>query len=222
LANPANSQHIRSVEEPAVGRNPAAGHLLQRLPSFAAAATLAMTLTLATAISIRSINQSQSDLRFEELVHSVSLEVASEFKKSLSELAAIRGFPEASDYVTPTQFRTFASALERENWSVNALGFIRKVDNTEIAEFNRMMSEQLNDNFELESEGVRPYYLPVAFTYPETLGILNPGEDLMYHPRYTPLMNEAEQERKNGCFSTRSFGIESARPGRCIGVHADI
>lgn len=181
-----------------MGNDDSAGHLLQRLPSFAAAATLAMLLamTLATAISIRAINQSQSGLRFEELVDSVSLEVDSEFKKSLSELAAIRGFLEASDDVNPGKFRTFASALERENWSVHALGYIKKVDSDETAEFNRMMSLQLGDEFELEAGGYRPFYMPVAFTYPETLGILNPGEDLVYHPRYTPLMNKAELERK--------------------------
>ncbi len=198
LANPAISGLIKQSEQESASKDGSAGHLLQRLPSFAAAATLAMLLamTLATAISIRSINQSQSDTRFEELVSSVSLEVDAEFNKSLSELAAIRGFLEASTDVGPGQFRTFSSALERENWSVHALGYIKKVDNTETAEFNRMMSLQLNDDFQLESDGYRPYYLPVAFTYPETLGILNPGEDLVFHPRYTPVMTKAEQERK--------------------------
>jgi PAS domain-containing protein len=59
-----------------------------------------------------------------------------------------------------------------------------------------MMSTQFNEEFVLESDGFRSYYLPVAFTYPETLGILNPGEDLILHTRYTPLMNKAELERK--------------------------
>ena len=198
MANPAVSQPVNHVQASAPGKEAAAGHLLKRLPSLAAAATLAMLLamTLATAISIRSINQSQSDLRFEELVDSISLEVDAEFNKSLSELAAIRGFLEATEYVTPEQFRTFASALESANWSVNALGFIKKVEADETADFNRMMSAQLDDDFVLESDGFQPYYLPVAFTYTETLGILNPGEDLVLHPRYTPLMNEAELERK--------------------------
>ncbi len=198
MVNPAISQPFKKVEESAVGKEATRGHLLQRLPSFAAAATLAMLLamTLATAISIRSINQSQSDLRFDKLVESTSLEVDSEFKKSLSELAAIRGFLEATDSVTPTQFGTFASALERENWSVHALGYIKKVEPNEVPEFNEMMSAQLNDDFRLESQGHLGYFLPVAFTYPETLGILNPGEDLLFHPRYTPLMNEAEKDRK--------------------------
>ncbi len=155
-----------------------------------------LAMTLATAISIRSINQSQSDLRFEELVDSVSLEVDSEFNKSLSELAAIRGFLEATDDVDPSMFRTFASALERENWSVHALGYIKKVPGAETANFNRMMSLQLKDEYELESNGYRSFYMPVAFTYPETLGILNPGEDLVFHPRYTPLMNAAELDGK--------------------------
>lgn len=198
MANPAVSQPLNHVEASTPGKEAAAGHLLKRLPSFAAAATLAMLLamTLATAISIRSINQSQSDLRFEELVDSISLEVDAEFNKSLSELAAIRGFLEATEYVTPEQFRTFASALEQANWSVNALGFIKKVEADETIEFNQMMSFQLNDEFALEEDGYRSYYLPVAFTYPETLGILNPGEDLVLHPRYTPLMNAAESENK--------------------------
>jgi len=198
LANPAIPRLLKQGEQPSSTRENGSGHLLQRLPSFAAAATLAMLLamTLATAISIRSINQSQSDLRFEELVDSISLEVDSEFNKSLSELAAIRGFLEAADDVTPAQFRTFASALERENWSVHALGFIKKVGAGDTEEFNEMMSTQLHDSFELESGGYRSYYLPVAFTYPETLGILNPGEDLIFHPRYTPLMSRAELERK--------------------------
>lgn len=155
-----------------------------------------LAMTLATAISIRSINQSQSDLRFEELVDSVSLEVDSEFNKSLSELAAIRGFLEATDDVDPGMFHTFASALERENWSVHALGYIKKVPAEETAEFNRMMSLQLRDDYALESNGYRSFYMPVAFTYPETLGILNPGEDLVFHPRYTPLMNSAELDGK--------------------------
>ena len=198
LANPAIPRLHKQSEHSDVGRESTPGHLLQRLPSFAAAATLAMLLamTLATAISIRSINVSQSDLRFEELVDSVSLEVDAEFNKSLSELAAIRGFLEATDDVTPAQFRTFSSALERENWSVNALGYIKKVGAGDTAAFNAMMSEQLRDEFELESGGYRSYYMPVAFTYPETLGILNPGEDLVFHPRYTPLMSRAELERK--------------------------
>jgi len=198
LANPAISQPITRIEDQQDAIQAATGHLLQRLPSLAAAATLAMllTMTLATAISIRSINQSQSDLRFEELVGSISLEVDAEFNKSLSELAAIRGFLEATESVTPEQFRTFASALERENWSVNALGYIKKVNADETLEFNEMMSRQLDGNFALESEGFRSYYLPVAFTYPETLGILNPGEDLVFHPRYTPLMSKAELERR--------------------------
>lgn len=198
MANPAVTQPLNHAEATTPGKDAAAGHLLKRLPSFAAAATLAMLLamTLATAISIRSINQSQSDLRFEELVDLISLEVDAEFNKSLSELAAIRGFLEATEYVTPEQFRTFASALERENWSVNALGFIKKVAADDTADFNQMMSAQLDDEFVLESDGYRAYFLPVAFTYPETLGILNPGEDLVFHPRYTPLMNEAELERK--------------------------
>ncbi len=155
-----------------------------------------LAMTLATAISIRTINQSQSNLRFEELVDGVSLEVESEFSKSLSELAAIRGFLEASDYVNLDRFRTFASALERENWSVHALGFIKKVDADGIADFNRMMSAQLDDEFDLAANGTKAYYLPVAFTYPETLGILNPGEDLVDHPRYTSVMNQAETERR--------------------------
>ncbi len=155
-----------------------------------------LAMTLATAISIRSINQSQSDLRFDELVDSVSLEVDSEFNKSLSELAAIQGFLEASDDVNPSQFRTFASALERASWSVHALGYIKKVAADDTAGFNRMMSLQLNDDFELGSDGYQDFYMPVAFTYPETLGILNPGEDLAFHPRYTPLMNKAETERQ--------------------------
>ncbi len=198
LANPAIPSAIKRGESNPANREDSPGHLLQRLPSFAAAATLAMLLamTLATAISIRSINQSQSDVRFEELVSSVSQEVDAEFNKSLSELAAIRGFLEASTDVSPGQFHTFSSALERENWSVHALGYIKRVENNETAEFNRMMSLQLNDEFELESDGYRPYYMPVAFTYPETLGILNPGEDLVFHPRYTPLMKTAELERK--------------------------
>ncbi len=198
MANPAIPRILRQNDQSTSVRENGSGHLLQRLPSFAAAATLAMLLamTLATAISIRSINQSQSDLRFEELVDSISLEVDSEFNKSLSELAAIRGFLEAADDVTPAQFRIFASALERENWSVHALGFIKKVGAGDTDEFNVMMSEQLHDEFELESGGYRSYYLPVAFTYPATLGILNPGEDLIFHPRYTPLMSRAELERK--------------------------
>lgn len=198
LANPAISQPVNRTEDSVTGNDSGSGHLLQRLPSLAAAATLAMLLamTLGTAISIRSINQSQSDLRFEELVDSVSLEVQSEFNKSLSELAAIKGFLEATDSVSPSQFRTFASALEKENWSVNALGFILKVSADETGEFNRMMSLQLDDDFKLESDGFRSYFLPVAYTYPETLGILNPGEDLLFHPTYTPLMDRAERERK--------------------------
>ncbi|MCH7983109.1 MAG: CHASE domain-containing protein, partial [Chloroflexi bacterium] len=198
MANPAISQPFNGIEDPAAGSDSGSGHLLQRLPSFAAAATLAMLLamTVATAISIRTINQTRSDLRFQELVDTVSLEVDAEFNKSLSELAAIKGFLEATDSVTPAQFRTFASALEKANWSVNALGFIRKVSADETAEFNRMMSMQLNDDFVLESDGLRQYFLPVAFTYPETLGTLNPGEDMSNHPTYTPLMNRAELERK--------------------------
>jgi len=181
LVNPAVNHPGNHADATAPGKEAAAGHLLQRLPSFAAAATLAMLLamTIATAISIRSINQSQSDLRFEELVDSISLEVGAEFNKSLSELAAIRRFLEATEYVTPEQFRTFASALERANWSVNALGFTKRVEADETADFNQMMSTQLNDDFVLEADGSRSYYLPDAFTYPETLGILNPGEDLV-------------------------------------------
>jgi hypothetical protein len=198
LANPAIPQSIHRVEESAAGRKTGGDQLLQRLPTLAAAATLAMLLamTVATAVSIRTINQTQSDLRFQELVDSVSLEVDSEFNKSLSELAAIKGFLEATDSVSPEQFRIFASALEAENWSVNALGFIKKVRADEIPEFNRMMSQQLNDDFRLESDGLRSYFLPVAYTYPETLGVLNPGEDLLFHPTYTPLMDRAERDRK--------------------------
>ncbi|MCH7982940.1 MAG: CHASE domain-containing protein [Chloroflexi bacterium] len=198
MANPAISQSVNRIEVSPAGRVSDRGHLLQRLPTLAAAATLAMLLamTVATAISIRSINYTRSDTRFQELVDSVSLEVDAEFNKSLSELAAIKGFLEATDSVTPAQFRTFASALEQANWSVNALGFIKKVNADETAEFNRMMSLQINDDFSLESHGLNPYFLPVAFTYPETLGILNPGEDMLYHPTYTPLMNSAELERK--------------------------
>ena len=155
-----------------------------------------LAMTIATGISIRSINQSQSDLRFGELVDTVSMEVDAEFNKSLSELAAIRGFLEATDLVSPSQFRTFASAIEQENWSVHALGFIKKVNGDDTTEFNRMMSSQLGDEFMLESEGRREYFLPVAYTYPETLGILNPGENMLYHPTYTPLMNTAQLERK--------------------------
>ena len=127
---------------------------------------------------------------------SVSVEVDAEVNKSMSELAAIRGFLEATNDVTPAQFRTFASALERENWSVHALGFIKQVNADDTAGFNQMMSLQLDDEFRLESDGHRSYFLPVAFTYPETLGILNPGEDLIFHPRYTPLMTETELERR--------------------------
>ncbi len=198
MANQAISQPINRIEDSTTGTDADSGHILQRLPSFAAAATLAMLLamTIATAVSIRSINQFQSDLRFEELVGSVSLEVQSEFNKSLSELAAIKGFLEASESVSPAQFRTFASALENENWSVNALGFIRKVNADETAEFNQMMSRQIGGNFRLESKGSKSFYLPVAYTYPETLGILNPGEDLLLHPTYTPLMDRAERDHK--------------------------
>ena len=57
------------------------------------------------------------------------------------------------------------------------------------------MSLQLGNDFKLESNGLRSYFLPVAYTYPETLGILNPGEDLLFHPTYTPLMDRAERER---------------------------
>ena len=198
MANPAIPQSVNRVDEPATESQSGSGHLLQRLPSLAAAATLAMLLamTVASAISIRAINQTQSDVRFQELVDSVSQEVDAEFSKSLSELAAIKGFLEATDSVTPSQFRTFASALENENWSVNALGFIRKVSPDEAAEFNRMMSLQLGDEFKLESDGFRSHSLPVAYTYPETLGIFNPGEDLLFHPTYTPLMDTAERELK--------------------------
>ncbi|MCZ6539690.1 MAG: ATP-binding protein, partial [Chloroflexi bacterium] len=86
---------------------------------------------------------------------------------------------------------------EQADWSVNALGFIKKVNADETADFNRMMSLQINDDFVLESDGFRPYFLPVAFTYPETLGTLNPGEDMLGHPIYIPLMNKAELERKS-------------------------
>ena len=82
----------------------------------------------------------------------------------------------------PQKFRTFASALENANWSVNALGFIKKVGANEVAEFNRMMSFQIGDDFSLESGGLGPDFLAVAFTYPETVGVLNPGEDLLNHP----------------------------------------
>ena len=74
-----------------------------------------LAMTVATAVSIRTINQTQSQLRFQELVDSVSQEVDAEFNKSLSELAAIKGFLEATDSVSPSQFRTFATALENEN-----------------------------------------------------------------------------------------------------------
>jgi hypothetical protein len=50
-ANPAISQPIRLVENPTVAKEPAAGHLLQRLPSFATAATLAMLLAMTIANS---------------------------------------------------------------------------------------------------------------------------------------------------------------------------
>jgi hypothetical protein len=65
LVNPAVSQPFNHVEASVPDKEATVGHLLKRLPSLAAAATLAMVLamTLATAISIRSINQSQSDLR---------------------------------------------------------------------------------------------------------------------------------------------------------------
>ena len=75
-----------------------------------------LAMIVGTAISIRSINHSQSDLRFEKLVGSVSLEVDAEYDKSLGELAGIKGFLKATDSVSPEQFRTFASALENENW----------------------------------------------------------------------------------------------------------
>ncbi|MDA1279561.1 MAG: ATP-binding protein [Chloroflexi bacterium] len=186
------------LKDPAASRISRDRYLLQRLPTFAAAATLAMLLamTVATAISMRVINNNRSELRFEKLVDSVSLEVDAEFTKSLSELAAIRGFFEATDSATPAEFRIFATALERENWSVHAMGFIKKVSADQTAEFNGMMSTQLRSEFKLEKYGYGSHYLPVAFTYPETLGILNPGEDLLFHPTYTPLMHRAEVERK--------------------------
>ena len=198
MANPAIPQTFHRVDDSTDRNDSGSGRLLQRLPSLAAAATLAMLLamTVATAFSIRTINQTQSDLRFQELVDSVSLEVDAEFNKSLSELAAIKGFIEATESMTLAKFRTFASALENANWSVNALGFIKKVSADEVAEFDRMMSLQINDDFSLESSGPGPDFLPVAFTYPETVGVLNPGEDLLNHPTYTPLMNRAELERK--------------------------
>jgi len=198
LANPALPNIKESLSSKSEAKQLPERHLLKRLPTFAAAATLAMLLamTLATAITIRSVNSARSDDRFDELIHSVSTELGSEFQKSLSELAAIKGFLEATDSVTRTQFNTFAGALEKENWSLQALGYVKKVEPDEVESFNRLMSEQLFESYDLESKGKHSNYYPVAFTYPESLGILNPGEDLSQHPRYMPLMIQAEADRR--------------------------
>lgn len=185
MANPALPNIKESLSSKSEAKQLPERHLLKRLPSFAAASTLAMLLamTLATAITIRSVNSARNDDRFDELIHSVSTELGSEFQKSLSELAAIKGFLEATDSVIRTQFNTFAGALEKENWSLQALGYVKKIELYEVESFNQLMREQLFGSYDLESKGKHSTYYPVAYTYPETLGILNPGEDLSQHPR---------------------------------------
>ena len=101
MVNPAIPTFVKDNGRSAADIDQSAGHLLERLPSFTAAATLAMLLamTLATAISIRTINQSQSDLRFDELVDSVSLEVDAELSYCFDEPRMLGIFFDLSSYV---------------------------------------------------------------------------------------------------------------------------
>jgi len=163
------------------------------LPTFAAAAALAILLamTISTAVVVRGIARTQSHDRFEAFVHRATAIVSAEMRRSLTELAAIEGLLQASGSVSREEFEAFAATLDRRGFAVQALAYIPRVPLSGANEFTRLIRSWDRPMYDLTATGRREEYYPVAFTFPADTGIIVAGEDLYLRAPFREAIREA-------------------------------
>jgi PAS domain S-box-containing protein len=166
------------------------------LPTFAAAAALAMLLamTIGTAVAVRGVVLSQSQARFEAFASQAAAEVNAEVSRSLTELAAIEAFGRIHREFDAGSFETFANTVGRQGAGVQALGLAPRVPESGAAAFDEFAARSGYDSPVLTAGTLRPEYFPLAYLVPPQPGLLRPGRELGADPVYGPLLETAMRE----------------------------
>ena len=174
------------------GRRPftyfdAPGSRIQRrlLPSdkLATLATLAtfillFAMTVGTTIAVRSFIAEKSADRFSIVVETANTTVEAEVSRRLTELLAIEGLFNTRSNVAPADFDAFASLLKSRGTLVEALGYVRRVEEEGVEDFNELMISRGLTGYDLTRRGRAEEYMVVEHIFPNDSGVVSLGEDL--------------------------------------------
>ena len=112
-----------------------------KLATIATLATFALlfAMTVGTTLAVRSFISEKSADRFGTVVRTANTTVEAEVSRRLTELIAIEGLFKTQSSVNSDDFDSFADLLESRESLVEALGFVRRVDKSDVEQFNELM-----------------------------------------------------------------------------------
>ncbi|MCH7734749.1 MAG: CHASE domain-containing protein [Chloroflexi bacterium] len=151
-----------------------------KLATLATLATFAMlfAMTVGTTIAVRSFISEKSADRFTAVVDTANTTVEAEVSRRLTELLAIEGLFNTQTSVDPADFDVFANLLKSRGSLVEALGFVRRVEEEDVEAFNRFMVSRGLTGYDLTRRGRADEYMAVEHIFPKNSGVVSLGEDL--------------------------------------------
>ncbi|MCI0845057.1 MAG: CHASE domain-containing protein, partial [Chloroflexi bacterium] len=134
--------------------------------------------TVVAALFIRSDANENSQRHLEDVVETAIVSIRSDLQQSVSELRAIQGFFNASEFVSRAEFSIFVEPFLEEAGGIQALEWIPRVRASEKDQFIDRMRKEGFAGFEIHPPSESEDYFPVTYLVPFTGNTSALGFDL--------------------------------------------
>ena len=125
-----------------------------------------VTTTVVAALFIRSNNESASQRKLEDAVEVAMDSVKISLDRGISQLKAIQGFFNASEFVTREEFRVFVTRFLEETEGIQALEWIPRVAASEREKFIDDLRKEGFEDFVIRPATESPDLFPVTYIEP--------------------------------------------------------
>ena len=144
-----------------------AGNLLSPMVvAIAGVFILLVAATLIAALLVRSNNESTSQRNLEIAVDAAMESINVELTKGISQLKAIQGFFNASEFVTREEFDIFVARFLEEPHGIQALEWIPRVPASQKAQFINSVRQEGFEGFTIHPETQFQEFFPVRYLAP--------------------------------------------------------
>ena len=137
-----------------------------------------VTVTVVAALFVRSAAHDNSQRQLEDVVEIAIDSIRSDLQRSISQLRAVQGLFNASQFVSREEFAIFVGPFLEEAGGIQALEWIPRVKASEKTQFIASIREEGLDGFDIHPASESQNYFPVTYLVPFDGNIAALGFDL--------------------------------------------